>query len=107
MDLNSINDVNALIELQKIDKIREIEKKIHRLSFAPAISAAMILAYFVWASWYRHDIDTAGLLSINGFVVIASAIASVGGSNVQRTDLLMELFELKYEKQLKPTKTEV
>ena len=91
MELNSIEDVKALTEYQKLDQIQRIEKKIHRLSFMPAIGGAMFLLYSFWLVW-----SGVNSLSPMHLIVVVSFIASIGHSNVQRTDLLKQLFELKY-----------
>jgi hypothetical protein len=90
MELNSIEDVNALNEYQKIKQVERIEKKLHRLSFVPAffgtaLGLLALLDTWLGASW----------TAMHG-LPIAIAIGSVGYSNVQRTDLLKQLFKLKY-----------
>ncbi|WP_206483879.1 hypothetical protein [Thalassotalea sp. G2M2-11] len=93
MELNSVEDVKALTEYQKIDQIQRIEKKIHRLSFIPFIGGLMLLLYSFWLIW--SGINS---LSPAHLIVVASFVASIGHSNVQRTDLIKHLFELKYGK---------
>jgi len=90
MEFNSIEDVNALNEYQKLKQIEHIERQLHRLSFVPAFfCAGMIIWIFVF-TWL------ATLLTAMHLLPIALAISSVGYSNVQRTDLLNQLFKLKY-----------
>lgn len=51
MELNSIEDVNAHNEYQKVKQIERIEKKLRRLSFVPAFFCALMLLYvfvFMW-----------------------------------------------------------
>ena len=93
MELNSVEDVKALTEYQKIDQIQRIEKRIHRLSFIPAIGGLMLLLYSFWLLWSGTN-----SLSPTHLIIVASFIASIGHSNVQRSDLLKQLFELKYGK---------
>jgi hypothetical protein len=93
MELNSIDDVNALTEYQKLDKILRIEKKMNRLSFTPITSCAALMLYIFWVTWAGY---TGWSPTI--YTLIAVFIGSVGYSNVQRTDLLKQLFELKYGK---------
>ncbi|WP_213994651.1 hypothetical protein [Arsukibacterium sp.] len=92
MELNSIEDVKALNEYQTVKQIERIEKKIHRLSFVPATSCAFLIAWAVWCTW------TAVAWSPIHIILIAISIATVGHANVQRTDLIRRLFELKYGK---------
>ncbi|MDC0602737.1 hypothetical protein OAP14_06870 [Aliiglaciecola sp.] len=91
MKLNSIEDVKALTEYQKIDQIQRIEKKIHRLSFVPASICAILISWAFWGMWFGQS-----TWSPMNIVLIAIALGSIGHSNVQRTDLLRQLFELKY-----------
>jgi hypothetical protein len=92
MELNSKEDVKALTEYQKMEKIERIEKKIHRLGHIPNYMCLFLFAYGAWAMWLEEP-----LLPFSIFLV-AITIVSVGQSNVQRTDLLKQLFELKYGK---------
>ncbi|WP_448547646.1 hypothetical protein [Thalassotalea fusca] len=93
MELNSIEDVNALTEYQKVAQIQHIEKKIHRLSFVPEITCAILICWAFWEMWLGQP----NWSPVNIFF-IASALVTIGHSNVQRTDLLRQLFELKYGK---------
>ncbi|AZQ85891.1 hypothetical protein EKO29_18955 [Colwellia sp. Arc7-635] len=92
MELNSIEDVKALTEYRKIEQIQSVEKKIHKLSFVPATISAVLILWAFWATW------VGSIWSPMNIVLVAIAIASVGHANVQRTDLLKQLFELKYGK---------
>jgi len=93
MELNSIEDVKALTEYQKIEQIQKIEKKIKKLSYIPATSCTALIAYSFF-SFYSGNTEWVP----SNFMLIAVFIGSVGHSNVQRTDLLKQLFELKYGK---------
>jgi len=93
MELNSIEDVKALTEYQKIDQIESIDKKINRLNNIPTYQCLLLVVYGGWAMWSEDH-----TLLPFGIVLIGFAIASVGQSNIQRTDLLKQLFELKYGK---------
>ncbi|WP_057833201.1 hypothetical protein [Colwellia sp. TT2012] len=92
MELNSIEDVKALTEYQKIEQIQRIEKKIKMLGF-DAITPCMLLAYGIWAMWTDTSTSTPIII-----VVFAVMIFSVSRSSVERTKLLRELFDLKYGK---------
>lgn len=92
MELNSIEDVKALTEYKKLEQIESIEKKIKKLSYVPAISCAVLIIWAYWATWSGTE------WSPMNMVLVAISIGSVGYSNVQRTDLLKQLFELKYGK---------
>jgi hypothetical protein len=93
MELNSIEDVKALTEYQKIDQIERIEKKISRLSYTPQYLCLALMVFGGWAMWSEE----LPLLPFS-IVLVAITIASVDQSNVQRTNLLKQLFELKYGK---------
>mgnify|MGYP006144399089 CR=1 FL=1 len=92
MELNSIEDVKALTEYKKIEQIENIEKKIKKLSYVPAWSCGVLVIWAFWATW------SGTTWSPMNIVLVAISIGSVGYSNVQRTDLLKQLFELKYGK---------
>jgi hypothetical protein len=81
-----------LLNIKRWKKIERIEKKIHRLGHIPNYMCLFLFAYGAWAMWLEEP-----LLPFSIFLV-AITIVSVGQSNVQRTDLLKQLFELKYGK---------
>ncbi|MDO6508446.1 hypothetical protein Q4506_15390 [Colwellia sp. 4_MG-2023] len=90
MEINSKAELDAKVEFNKIDQIQKIESKLHRLSFIPLyFFAFLLLAYF--------GLDLANDLS-GAVIILIISIGIVGQSNVQRTNLLKELFELKYSK---------
>jgi hypothetical protein len=93
MELNSIEDVKALNEYKKIEQIQSIEKKFHRLGLVPYITFGALSVYSIFTVWVGG-----GSWSNMHFMLIASSIAGVGYSNVERTDLLKQLIELKYDK---------
>jgi hypothetical protein len=93
MEINSLDDVNALSEYHKIENIEKIEKKIKQLKYTPITSIAVLFAFASWCIFSGNN-----TWSPTYFSLIAITIGSVGYSNVQRTDLLKELFELKYGK---------
>jgi hypothetical protein len=90
MDIKLEEELDAKVEFNKIDQIQKIEYKIHRLSFIPIyFFAFLLLAYF--------GLDLGNELS-SAVLLLTIAIGVVGQSNVQRTNLLKELFEIKYSK---------
>lgn len=91
MELNSIEGVKALNEYKKIEQIQRVEKKFHRLGLVPYITFGALTVYFIFTVWVGGE-----SWSNMHFMLIASSIASVGYSNVERTDLLKQLIELKY-----------
>ncbi|WP_220462082.1 hypothetical protein, partial [Colwellia sp. Bg11-12] len=93
MELNSMEDVKAIAEFQKIEQLQRIEKKLHRLSFTPLYAAIMIIIYNIWSIWFVNNYSTPMNHGILAIIVIG-----VCRSNVERTDLLRQLFELKYGK---------
>ena len=93
MEVNSLEDIKSQSELKKIEQLQRIEKKLHRLSYMPIYAGILIIIYNFWSIWFLNN----SLSSIsNVFLVIL--VLSVCNSNVQRTDLLKQLFELKYDK---------
>ena len=96
MELNSIEDIKAFNEYKKIEQIQSIEKKFHRLGLVPYMTLGALLVYAIFSAvWVGGD-----SWSNMHFILIASSIASVGYSSVERTDLLKQLIELKYGKLL-------
>lgn len=93
MESNSIDDLNVLTEYQKLEKIQRIEEKMRKLSFTPLTSCVALIFYSFCLVWGGYNTWSASII-----VPIAILIGSVGYSNVQRTDLLKQLFELKYSK---------
>jgi hypothetical protein len=91
MELNSIEDVKALNEYKKIEQIQKIEKKFHRLGLTPYMILGALSVYYIFTVWIGG-----GSWSSMHFMFIASSIAVIGYSNVERTDLLKQLIELKY-----------
>ena len=90
MKIKSKEELNAQVEFNKLAQIQKIESKIHKLSFIPLyFFALLLLAYF--------GLDLGNKLSSAVLILIIS-IGIVSQSNVQRTNLLKELFELKYSK---------
>jgi hypothetical protein len=90
MEIKSKEELDAKVEFNKIDQIQKIESKLHKLSFIPLyFFALLLLAYF--------GLDLGNKLS-SAVIFLIIAIGVVGQSNVQRTDLLKKLFELKYSK---------
>jgi hypothetical protein len=91
MELNSLDDVNALTEYQKLAKIQRIETKINKLRYVPLYSGALLIIYFLWLSFSGIEV-----LAPTHLILFSVVVASIGYSNVQRSDLLHELFALKY-----------
>ena len=90
MEIKLKEELDSKVEFNKIDQIQKIESKLHRLSFIPLyFFAFLLLAYF--------GLDLGNKLS-SAVLILTITIGIVGQSNVQRTDLLKELFELKYSK---------
>ena len=90
MEIKSKEELDAKVEFNKIAQIQKIENKLHKLSFIPLyFFACLLLAYF--------GLNLGNNLS-SAVIVLIIAIGIVGQSNVQRTDLLKELFDLKYGK---------
>jgi hypothetical protein len=90
MDIKSKGELNAQVEFNKLDRINKIESKLHKLSFIPLyFFAFLLLAYF--------GLDLGSNLN-SAIIILIVAIGAIGQSSVQRTDLLKELFELKYSK---------
>jgi len=87
MEIKSKEELNAQVEFNKLDQIKKIESKLHKLSFIPLyFFAFLMLAYF--------GLDLGNNLS-SAVIILIVAIGVVGQSSVQRTNLLKDLFELK------------
>lgn len=91
MELKSVDDVNALTEYKKLEKIESLENKIKRLKYIPVLCGTLLLANVLWLTFSGSQTIESGVL-----ILFAVFIAIVGHSNVQRSDLLQELFEIKY-----------
>ncbi|SEB01268.1 hypothetical protein SAMN04488051_11372 [Alkalimonas amylolytica] len=63
MEINSIDDVNALNEYQKVKQIERIEKKIHRLSFVPASTCAGLIMWGFLSTWLNASWTPMNLLN--------------------------------------------
>ena len=92
MKLNTTQDVKAFTVYQKIERIRQIETKLNSLSKVPVYSGIILVAYCFIAYFSGQTV-----LSPINLILFAIAIWHVGHANVQRTDLLQELFKLKYD----------
>ncbi|MBE0458485.1 MAG: hypothetical protein ACTJIB_20755 [Pseudoalteromonas prydzensis] len=90
MEIKSVGDVNAKIEHDKLKRIEALEKKLKRLSYVPTSTLALLLIY-----GFGFSFIASGQPSIGDFFLLAAAIGVVGNANVQRVNLLKELFELK------------
>lgn len=89
MEIKSMEDAHALSEYQKIKQIERIETKLQRLSFMPVITYAALLLWYLWSVWADFSWTPMHI------VMIAIAILSVDRANVQRIELLKQLFELR------------
>ena len=98
MEIKSMEDAHALNEYQKLKQIERIETKLHRLSFMPVITFIALLLWSLWAVW-----ADASWTQLN-IVMIAIAILSVGRANMERTELLKQLFELRLAALVKDSK---
>jgi len=93
MDIKSEQQVDGLIELNKLKKVQKIEKNLQRLSYVPIYASVGIILYFFWLIWFKVTITSPTFLFFVGVIIVSLARA-----NVKRTDLLKDLFELKYDK---------
>ncbi len=90
MAINSKEELDARVEFNKISRIKNIETKFYRLGF-------ILFFYFAFLLLAYFGLDLANNLS-SAVIILIISIGIMGQSNVQRTDLLKELLELKYSK---------
>ena len=92
MELNTREEVTVLMECHKVEKISSIEHKIQQLSIVPLSSFIILMIYAIFEFWLGDK--TWSTVSI---LLTAGLVSGVGYANVRRTNLLKQLFELKYE----------
>jgi len=92
MELNTLQDVDNMTTFQTIKKVEKLESNIARLKHIPTIVFAVILF------WAVPQVIFESVHHLTNTILLALAILIVGQSNVKRSELLMELFELKYGK---------
>lgn len=94
VELNSTKEVDAIIELKNIEKIKSLEMKIDRLSKVPLICSLIFIGSIGGIKFFTN-IE----LNITYYVIlIAILIYSVGDSVNMRSSLIKELIELKFSK---------
>ena len=90
MSIETPQDVDGLISLQKSKRVAKIEKEIKRLYYMPVFSFLCMLIYIGFA--YFIDGGDSWLLTS---ILFAGFIAGIGQAAMRRVDLLFELTELK------------
>ena len=93
MEVGSREELFALTEYKKIEEIQKLEKNLNKLQYTPVLMAFILLGTAFFLIWIGVDV-----LSPIHFIPVATAIGVVGFANVERTNLLKRLFELKYGK---------
>ncbi|MBA6231311.1 MULTISPECIES: hypothetical protein [unclassified Colwellia] len=93
MELNSIDDVNALVEIQKIAQVKRLEKKIRQLGYLPLVTFVGIIVFYILRVFSGYfDVR------LGDVIFIGLMIGGNCQSNVLRMDLIRELFKLQYGK---------
>ncbi|WP_334060947.1 hypothetical protein [Alteromonas sp. S005] len=93
MDVTTKEEAEAVVALNKLERIQKIESQINRLSFIPAlIFAVMLTLLFVYKFVMDSDID-----AWTGLLLASANIAAIGQALVKRADLQYQLSKLKYE----------
>ena len=100
MELNSIDDVNALVEIQKIAQVQRLEKKIRQLGYFPRIAFVAMVVFYNFRLAFGHIDLSFGHLDpwLIDMAFTGLTISSTCLSNVQRMDLIRDLFKLQYGK---------
>jgi hypothetical protein len=88
-----VGGIKSPLTYKKMEQIQKIEKKFHRLGYVPYMTLGALTVYYIFTIWLDG-----GSWSNMHFMFIASSMVSIGYSNVERTDLLKQLIELKYDK---------
>jgi uncharacterized membrane protein len=93
MEVGSKEELFALAEYKKTEQIQKLEKKLNQLQYIPLLMAFSLLVTVFFLIGIGVDV-----LSPIHLISVAAVIGAVGSTNVARTDLLKQLFELKYGK---------
>lgn len=93
MEVGSKEELFAHNEYKKIEKIQKLEKRLNQLQYMPLLVAFILIGTIFFLIWIGVDV-----LSPIHLYSVAIAIIVMGGANVERTNLLKCLFELKYGK---------
>ena len=91
MELNTLENVNALSEYKKIEQIAKVEKKIQNLRYVPFLISSVLIFWSLWADWLN------ALSSSMSMTVFAISIAIIVYAITLRTDLYIQLMDLKYK----------
>lgn len=89
MEVHSKEEVDAYLQIQKLDQIQRIEKKMKRLSYEPVWTFGSIIIYAFSCVWLEYESTFFSL------IFLAGIIGGVSKVNVERTELLRQLFEIK------------
>lgn len=90
MDINTKEQLDAHIEFTHIQQIEKVENKLNKMRYLPASLFFIVLGFLFYI-----DFDVTN--NLNGVVILLATMIGVSGqTSVQRTELLKELFELKY-----------
>lgn len=93
MELKNLADVDACMAIKNADRIRNIERKMDRLDYVPAIIFIIMLVYGGVLQFTDTSNNWHGSL-----LVLGSVVLSIGSASMQKTEYLKQLFELKYGK---------
>ena len=92
MNFNSVEEVEAYSRLQIEKEIDKIEAKINKLRYMPQMAVSAIVLYLIGMHYIGYASEYWITIMFIGLVIMATDQTSV-----KRTELLKELFELKYE----------
>jgi len=100
MELNSIDDVNALVEIQKIAQIQRLEDKIRKLGYFPRTAYLVIAVFYCFRLAFSQIDLSFGYLDawLIDVIFTGSIMSSTCLSNGHRMDLIRDLFKLQYGK---------
>ena len=91
MNFNSVEEVEAFSGLQIEKEINKIEAKINNLRYMPQMAVAAIAIYLIGMHYIGYASEYWVTIMFVGLIIMATDQASV-----KRTELLKELFKLKY-----------
>jgi len=93
MKPKSMEELEGYISINIENKIRNIDKKLLKLSHTPYMILVAVFIFTIISYRFSENMGSSSIILFIGILMF-----SVDQINVQRTDLLKELFQLKYEK---------
>lgn len=95
MNINSTKEADALAKLQRVKAIQNLEGKISRLYFIPAVTFLTSLIYLLIINILDKPLD-----SNSTVILLLTNIFIVGQATMQRSDYIRELIKLDTDESL-------